>query len=170
MPIFSESGSESPLEVYIHVEGSEDPSLVALPPEGSVIDLLEAGGAVEADMKAWLEDASEPLDAASSLSGAGVTHRCHVHCGRCDTVKVQVRFNGEQLFEEFSPADRIKVIYDWATGPKGFKLPEEQIPKHGLIVPGGDHILAPSVHIGSLASDDRCVALLDLVPRKRFEG
>ena len=158
------------LEVYLHVAGCEDPQLVAVASDGRVADLLAVAESVDANAQLWLQDTTDPLDMASSLAEAGIGHRCHVHLGCCDSVKVQVRYHTKPIVREFGPGARIRAVFAWATGPKGFELAESQVPKHGLMVPKSDHILDPDVHVGSLASRARCVVVLDLVPKERFEG
>lgn len=61
-------------------------------------------------------------------------------------------------------------MYRWASGPHAANLSPEQAAKHVLAVPGADHFLADSVHIGSLAQPGSCAVTLDLLPRERFEG
>ena len=158
------------LEIYLHIAGSEDPQLVEVASDGRVADLLAAAEPADAEAKLWLQDTADPLDMGNSLAEAGIGHRCHVHLGCCDSIKVQVRYHTKPIVREFSPGARIRAVFAWATGPKGFELAETQIPKHGLMVPRSDHILDPDVHVGSLASRARCAAVLDLVPKERFEG
>ena len=163
-------GPDPTLEIYVHIVGCEDPQMVVVASDGRVADVVAAVGSVDADAKLWLQDTTDPLDMEISLAEAGIGHRCHVHLGCCDSVKVEVRYHTEPIVREFSPGARIRAVFAWATGPKGFKLAETQTAKHGLMVPRGDHLLDPDVHVGSLAASDRCVVALDLVPVERFEG
>ena len=158
------------LEIYLHVAGCEDPQLVTVASEGRVADLLALADSVDTNTKLWLQDTTDPLDAENSLAEAGIGHRDHVHLGCCDAVKMQVRYHTKAIVREFSPGARIRAVFAWATGPKGFELAGTQTAKHGLMVPGSDHILDPAVHVGSLASSTRCAVDLDLVPKERFEG
>lgn len=155
---------EHTIEIYVHSDGGHGPDLVEVPSDGRVADLVSEGESL------WLEDTNEALPADSSLPEAGIARRSHVHRGRCPTVKVQVRYAGTEIIEEFSPATRVIQVFRWATGPKGFKVPEAQIPKHGLALPGGDELLDPGTHVGSLVSGTRCVVTIDLVPKDRFAG
>ena len=155
---------EHTIEIYVHSEGVQGPDLVEVPSGGQVADLLSEGE------RLWLQDGDEPLPADSLLPQAGISRRSHVHRGRCDEVKVRVRHAGAELVGEFSPAARVVRVFRWAAGPKGFKLPEAQIPKHGLALPDGSELLDPGDHIGSLAAGHRCVVTVDLVPKDRFAG
>lgn len=155
---------EHTIEIYIHSDSGYSPDLVEVPSDGRVADLVSEGEGL------WLEDTNEALPAHSSLPEAGIARRSHVHRGRCPTVKVQVRHAGAEIFVEFSPATRVIQIFRWATGPEGLKLPEAQTPKHGFALPGGDELLDPGVHVGSLVAGSRCVVTIDLVPKERFAG
>ena len=156
--------SEHMIDIYVHSEGAQDPELVRLPSSSRVSDLLPEGEQL------WLQDGAEPVPGDSPLPVAGISRRSHVHRGRCDQIKVRVRHAGEDRSSEFSPAARVIRVFRWATGPKGFNLPESQIPKHGLALPEAKELLDPGVHIGSLASEVRCTVTVDLVAKERFEG
>ncbi|MDE0003993.1 MAG: hypothetical protein OXQ29_14980 [Rhodospirillaceae bacterium] len=143
------------IEIYVHSDGGHGPDLVEVPSDGRVADL------VSEDESLWLEDANEALPADSSLPEAGIARRSHVHRGRCPTVKAQVRYAGTEIVEECSPATRVIQVFRWATSPKCFKLAESQIPKHGLALPGGDELLDPGTHVGSLVAGTRCFVTID---------
>ena len=156
--------SEHMIEIYVHFEGAQDPELVQVPSSSRVADLLAEGE------RLWLQDGTEPIPGDSLLPVVGIAQRSHVYRGHCDEVKVRVRHAGEDRLGEFPPSARVLRIFRWATGPKGFKLPEAQIPKHGLTLPEGKELLDWGVHIGSLVGEIRCVVTVDLVPKDRFEG
>ncbi len=158
------------IDVYVHIEGAEDPHLLSVDAHGRIGDLLGAGDSTGVEEAIWVDSHDGPLNRDSVLSEVGVTDRSDVYRGRCSEVKVLVRYNGELLERLFGPASRVRRVLDWATGPSGFKLPVEQIPKHALLVPGSDHFLGPAVHIGSLVDGDRGVVTLDLLPKERFAG
>ena len=157
-------GSEHTIEIYVHSDRGYGPNLVEVPSDGRVADLISEGESL------WLEDANEALPADRSLPEAGIARRTHVHRGRCRTVKVQVRYAGAESFGDFSPATRVIQVFRWATGPRGFDLPKAQIPKHGFALPGGDELLDPGAHVGSLVSEIRCAVTIDLIPKERFAG
>ena len=155
---------EHTIEIYVHSGSGYGPDLIEVPSDGRVADLTSDGEGL------WIEDTNEALPADSSLPEAGIARRSHVYRGRCPTVKVQVRYGGTEILGKFSPATRVVQVFRWATGPKGFKLPEAQIPKHGFALPGGDELLDPGVHAGSLVSQIGCAVTIDLVPKDRFAG
>lgn len=161
---------ENLIEVYVHTEGTSELQLLPMSPDGQVRDLLTTDDPAVSGESIWLVEQNEPLDVEISLVDAGVTDRCHVHRGRCASVKARVHYNGTAYDQSFSPATPIAQVYRWAAGDDGFKLPSEEIPRHALIVRGTSEFIDSEVHIGSLASSPRCDVDLDLVPKKRFEG
>ena len=158
------SNQEATIEIYLHTEGLRDLELIEVAGGSRVSGLLAEGEHL------WAQDEDSPVEAEVSLAEAGIGPSGHVYRGRCSRVKVRVRFHGQDRLEEFPPSARLIRVYHWAVGDKGFELPSEQVPKHGLALPRGDEILDRELHIGSLVSDDRCVVDLDLVPRDRFAG
>lgn len=154
------------IELFVHSPGAEDPALVTIGVTERVRVLLaedEPAGMV------WIEEVDEELDLDLTFEEAGIRHRHNVHRGHCPRVDVVVRFNGE-FTRDFGPGTTIKTVYHWVSGPNGANLSPEQAAKHVLAVPGADHFLADTVHIGSLVLPGSCAVTLDLLPRERFEG
>lgn len=154
------------IELFVHGPGAEDPALITIGVTRRVRELVldeEPAGRV------WIEEVDEEVDLDITLEEAGIRHRHHVHRGRCRRVEVFVRFNGE-FIRDFGPGTTIKTVYRWVSGPDAANLSPEQAAKHVLAVPGADHFLADSVHIGSLVQPGSCSVTLDLLPRERFEG
>lgn len=161
---------ENVIEVYVHTEGTPDLQLLPVNRDGCVRDLLTTDDPAVSDESIWLAEQDEPLELEITLVDAGITERCEVYRGCCTSVKARVRYHDRSLDEEFPPTTRISAVYRWAAGPDGFKLESEQIPKHGLMVPGAEDVLDPETRLGSLVTSGRCDVNLHLVPRKRFEG
>ncbi|MCY3893332.1 MAG: hypothetical protein OXF61_00190 [Acidimicrobiaceae bacterium] len=161
---------EKIIEVYVHTEGSAELQLLPVSSDGQVRDLLATDDPAVSGESIWLAEQDEPLDVDISFVDAGVIDRCHVHRGCCTSVKARVRYHGQHLDEEFPPTTRLAAVYRWAAGADGFKLASEQIPSHGLMLPGTKDILDPETYLGSLVTSERCDVDLDLVPRKRYEG
>lgn len=157
------------MEIYLHTPGREDPEIVEVDATATFGDFAVAAEDEESEL-VWLDDQDEPLASEQSLEAAGVAENAHLHRNHCHRIDVRVRYGGRDYSEWFSPAARIKRVFNWATGPVAFKLtPEEKI-KHVLALPNADHFLAPTVHIGSVAEPGTCSAVLELAPRERFEG
>ncbi len=157
-------------EIYVHTEGTTELQLIPVSRTGHVRDLLATDEPAVSGESIWLAEKEDPLDIGSSLDEAGITHRCHVHRGRCSSVKARVHHNGLVLDRSFAPSTHISRVYRWATGSDGFKLPSEEIPRHALVVRGTTEFLDVEVHVGSLVTSPRCDVDFDLVPKKRFEG
>lgn len=154
------------IELFLHGPGAEDPALITIDATRRVRELLVDK---ESDGRVWIEEVDEEVDLDITLEEAGIRHRHHVHRNRCHRVEVIVRFNGE-FIRNFGPGTTIKTVYRWVSGSDAANLSPEQAAKHVLAVPGADHFLANSVHIGSLIQSGSCTVTLDLLPRERFEG
>lgn len=117
----------------------------------------------------WIEETDVSVEQDVTLEAAGLRHHDHVHIHKCHRIRVRVRFGGSEITREFSPARRVSAVFEWAVGSEGFNLPPDQRPEHDLILCGGDHPISPTVHIGSLASDD-CDVCLDLAAKHNPQG
>jgi hypothetical protein len=157
------------MEIYIHSAGREDPDLIEVQADARVRDLIEVRDGDDAEL-IWIEDGDEPIELDITVEATGLSHRHHAHRNRCRRVDVRVRFGGNDRSHDYAPSTTIGRIFEWATGESGFDLPAEQRPKHVLAVPGADHFLAKSVHIGSLVTAGSCDVVLDLDAKVRFEG
>lgn len=154
------------MELFVHTAGSENPDVVEVEESVLVRELL----AGEADDRVWVEGIDEEVSLDVTLAEAGIRRRHHVHRGRCPRVEVVIRFNGESFSSTFGPGTTIKIVERWAFGDTAAGLSRDQAAKHVLAVPGADHFLAATVHVGSLVTTGSCQVTLDLVPRDRFEG
>ncbi len=155
------------MELFVHTAGNEDPDVVEVEDTALVRKLLVGDGA---DGRIWAEGIDEDISLEITLAEAGIRHRHHVHRGRCARIEVVVRFNGETFTSTFGPGTPIKFIEKWAFGDKAADLSPDQAAKHVLALPGADHFLAATVHVGSLVTAGSCQVALDLLPRDRFEG
>lgn len=154
------------MELFIHTAGKEDPDVVEVEETVLVRELL----AGEDDGRIWVEEVDEELTLDVTLADAGIHAHHHVHRGRCSRVEVVVRYNGENFTDTFGPGTTIKKVEKWAFGDKAADLSPDQAAKHVLALPGADHFLAATVHVGSLVTAGACQVTLDLLPRDRFEG
>ena len=157
------------LEIYVHTDGSEELLLVSVARDDCVRDLLTDDDAAD-DQMLWLVDGDEPLDTGRPVGDAGLTHRCHVHRGRCRSVTVRVHHNGREIDLAVPPGSRVARVYRWSVGPEGFGLPRDQIPGHALAIRGREDLPGAETHVGSLVADGCCEVDFDLVPRRRYEG
>ena len=156
------------MELFVHTRGAEAPRLVEVDELFTVREVLEVHGR-EGDDLLWIEDGEVAVGAEITIEQASIRRHSHVHMGHCRRVDVEVRFGGASKSWGFAPSARIARVFEWALGAEGFNLPPDQRPEHDLIVCGGDHPLAPSVHVGSLASDE-CSLCLDLAAKHNPQG
>jgi hypothetical protein len=154
------------MELFIHTAGKEDPDVVEVEETSLVRELLTS----EDDGRIWIEEVDEEVALDTTFAEAGIRQHHHVHRGRCARVEVVVRYNGENFTHTFGPGATIKKVEKWAFGNKAGALSPDQAAKHVLALPGADHFLAATVHVGSLVTAGACQATLDLLPRDRFEG
>ncbi len=155
------------VELFKHVPGSEDPVIVEVEETIRVRELIETD---DGEGHIWLEDVDEEIDLDLTLVEADIGHHRHIHHGRCITVSVTVRFNGEKFHRDFAPSATIKRVRAWAVGPEAANLSKDQVVAHVLAEPGADHFLADAVHLGSLVGAEKCEVMLDLLPRDRYAG
>jgi hypothetical protein len=152
------------MHLFVHTHGSDASTRIEIDTDGLVGELQVGDG------KVWVADSDEPLDVNLSVHDAGLRDHQHVHCGPCASIKVSVRFNGSTVAHSFRPAVSVATVLAWATGPNGFGLASDQVPKHTLIIVNADSTLAPGTHVGSLVPHGSCEVVVDLVPKVRFEG
>ena len=153
------------MELFIHTPGNEAPDVVEVEETILVRELL-----TDDDGRIWIEEVDQEITLDVTLADAGIRHHHHVHRGKCARVEVVVRYNGENFTHTFGPGTTIQTVEKWAFGEKAADLSPDQAATHVLALPGADHFLAATVHIGSLVSAGACRVTLDLLPRDRFEG
>jgi hypothetical protein len=162
------------LEIFLQGEGIPQITLVRVPGEGTVRDILKAalahGLPVEKnDIPVILiEDEDEELALDKRLDQVGIGHRSRVHVHRCRKVEVKVNFNGRQEMHKFGPGATVRRVKRWAV--KAFGVPEVDATEHVLQICGTTKRPDEDVHIGTLVSHSDCSLCFDLVPEQRIEG
>jgi hypothetical protein len=154
------------MHVFLHTAGSTTPTRLACRPSMLVADLLDGHD----DESIWLESGDKAIDPQLTLEAAGLNDGARVHRSCCASVRAHVSYNGQSRRAEFPASTPIGAVLSWATGPAGFGLSADQIPKHSLVAKGSDELIASNVHVGSLTSGRSCEVQLLLVPKVRFEG
>lgn len=155
------------MELFAHTPGNEHPEIIEIEAAALVRELLVGS---DSDGHIWVEEVDETVDLDITLEAAGIGHHHHhFHRGRCRNIDVVVRWNGDHD-HAYGPATTIKTVEKWAFGKMVADLSKEQAAKHVLALPGADHFLEATVHIGSLVTAGTCKVTLDLLPRSRFEG
>jgi hypothetical protein len=140
--------------------------LIEVDAEQTIADFLADQSAADG-AALWLEDAETPLEPARSLRDAGLEDRARVHISTCRKVEVVVHFNGDKE-KEFPPAATLGSVFEWATGPHGFKLSATERAKHTLTLCDSETESDRAEHVGALAED--CRVCFDLAPKDRFAG
>lgn len=167
----------SQIEIFVQGEGIPEITVVRVPGDGTVRDILEAvkaegvrvGG--EGQTPAVLiEDAGEALALDASLEAVGIRQRSRVHVHRCVQVAVTVNFGGRSIADKFAASTTIARVKRWATGKHGFNLSEIDEAEHALQLVNSGTRPDEDVHIGALVACPACALTFDLVPKQRVEG
>lgn len=165
----------SEIELFVQGEGIPEITLMRVPADGTVRDVLAAvaahgrqaddsGGVAEV----FVEEAEEPLAPDVALAAAGIGHRGRVHVHRCRRVAVTVNFNQKDANHPFPPSATVRRVKAWAV--EKFKLNEVDAAEHVLQRCGSAERPDEDVHIGSLVQTPNCAVCFDLVPKQRVEG
>lgn len=154
------------MELYVHTKGREL-VLQQVDPTAKVATIASSGGQESSEV--WLQDGDEPLDPDLTIEQAGIGNRAHVHVSTCKRVEVTVRFLESDKSHSFPPGATVAAALAWATGSKGFDLPDRERVKHLLAACDANEPADKNRHVGSFATD-ACTACFDLVPKERFEG
>lgn len=162
-------------KIFVQGPGLEKVKLVEVAAEGDVAAVVrharDSGLQVGDDeVVVMAEDTGEELDLHVSLEAAGLGEKASVHIGRCRKVDVGVRYNGATKQEEFSPAQRLRHVFKWATGNRGFDITTGDAQDLVLVVRGQQQTLDLDDHVGVLVSVGTCGVELDLVPTERIQG
>lgn len=155
------------MNIFIHA-GTEAPlKRIEVTPQTRVSEVVSEHGAEEGAL--WREGADEAAAVEQTLAEAGVGDGDRLYAGRCRKVEVTVNFNEDSKVHSMPPAATIASLLAWAVGPKGFDLPENERPKHTLIVCETEEQTDASAHVAEFTTDT-CEACFDLVPKEKFEG
>jgi hypothetical protein len=162
------------IEVFLQGKGISQIALVELPLEGRVRDIIDAAiphglQVVEAEeVLVWIEGEDEPLHLELTLEEAGIRKHSRVHVHTCHRVEVLVVYNGQTKPRQFSPAQTIARVKQWADHE--FELSETDATDHVLQVSGTTNQPREDVHIGALVQYPHCSIGFDLVPKSRVQG
>jgi hypothetical protein len=166
--------SENKIELFIQGEGVREVTLVRVPHDGIVRDILKSVSeqcgieAREENINVLIEDNDDEIPLDATLKEAGIRHRHRVHLHRCRRVEVSVNFKSVTKPQSFSTGTTIAKIKRWADdvfGLKGIDATE-----HALQICGTNERPDLDVHVGSIVQYPQCQICFDLVPKKRVEG
>jgi hypothetical protein len=153
---------------FIHQAGT--PQLEVVEHEGStsIREIVANHGAGDETL-VFINDADEPADTNLTLDDIGVGEDGDIYISRCRRVKTTVNFKEDSKYRQFPPNIAMAAVFEWATGPKGFRLSPTDKAEHMLVITGTETIVDEDTHLEAYASRE-CTAEFDLVPKHRFEG
>lgn len=167
----------SEIEIFLQGEGIPEITLVRVPNDGIVRDILTSAKTQglrfandEQTLIILAEDAEERLDPNFSLEVARIGHHSRVHIHRCHKLEVTINFNVGQKFHAFPPSATIEHVKRWVVGQDGFGLHSVDATEHLLQLCSSTIRPDEDTHIGSLVTFPDCQLCFDLVPKVRVEG
>lgn len=159
--------------VYVQSEFLSEVKLVEVTDDTTIEDLKkvcisllppEAHGA---NLHLFVEDEDEETSA-THVRHLKKPHGVRLHLHRCKAVTVHVRFAGQTVTHEFSPATTVGRIRQWAGHKLGMQ--PNDIAEHVLQLAGFNDQPDIDVHVGTLAKCPTCSVEFDLVPAHRING
>lgn len=157
------------MQNFIHKAGTSE---IALSEHEGVATIGEIAAKHDADGEAlvFVNDNDEPADYDQTLDDAGVSATGHIYIARCRRVTATMNFKEESKPREFPPNVAMQAVFEWATGPKGYKLDATDKAEHMLVITGTETPVDEDTHLEAYVAGDVCTAEFDLVPKHRFEG
>lgn len=161
------------LEVYLHGENSQEPKLVEVAENATVLDIIARyrqefnSDAPVDEILVFIENEEEPIKKDRPGGDIGLKKRIHLHCHRCKKIAVTIIYNGEDKLFHFEPSATGKKILKKAIA--AFNINEHDAGDY-LLKLDDKTILQPSDHIGSFASHPHCSVKLNLTPTKPVQG
>jgi hypothetical protein len=161
--------------VYIQSEHFPDVKLVEIDDHATFDELKHAvlallpHGTDASELTLSVEDDNDDAHSnATHVKHLKKEHGVRVHLHRCKHVEAHVRFNGQLVQHQFSPATTIGRVREWA-GHKLHMQPGD-IAEHVLQIAGTNEQPDIDVHIGTMAKCPQCTVTFDLVPVHRING
>ena len=161
--------------VYIQSELLPDIKLVEIDENAtidelkqSVLTLLPSGTDLNELTLSIEDDDKDACAKATKVKHLKKEHGTRIHLHRCKHIDVYVRFSGDVLHHQFSPATTVGHVRKWA----GYKLGMQQsdIAEHVLQITGTNEQPDVDVDIGTLTKCPECSVSFDLVPAHRING
>ncbi|HMJ01173.1 MAG TPA: hypothetical protein VK488_15180 [Gaiellaceae bacterium] len=153
---------------FIHKAGTPELEVIEHDDATSIREVAAQHGA-EGEALVFINDGEESADSEQTLAEAGVGDDDHIHVARCRRVTATVNFKEDSRSRKFPPNAAMIAVFEWAAGPKGFKLSPTDKAEHMLVITGTETAADEDAHLEAYASDE-CTAEFDLVPKHRFEG
>lgn len=167
--------AETKIRVYVQSEHFRDVKLIEIHDDATIEDLKHAVAALlpqgtdAAEFTLSLEDEdSDDHGKATHVKHLKKEHGVRVHIHRCKHVEAQVRFGGEVVHHQFSPASTVARVRQWAGHKFGMKPGD--IAEHVLQLAGTTEQPDVDTHVGTLTACPACSVVFDLVPAHRING
>lgn len=152
--------------VELEVEGRDqaDPAELAADDFHGLMQALRHRAQLEG-AQFFERDGDEPM-----APGVEAKKALSVVAHRCKRVAVTVRYEHRSETRDFSPANTVFRVLQWATGKKGFGLDDTASAKANLMLPGGTEPLPRDAVIGKVVSPGQCAVVFDLTLRDFTNG
>ena len=165
---------EEKIEVFLQGPGIARLSLVKVPVNGKIQDLIQV--AKEKGLKledgqtpaVWVEDDENPLKLDMTFEEAGIKPRSRVQIHTCPRIHVTVNFQNRSEQHPFSPSASIRTIKLWADHKYG--LGEADATKYVLQLCDSTDRPSEDIQVGSLVQPGKCEICFDLASRQLVEG
>ena len=172
----SQLDNRSEIELFLQGEGLREITLVKVPYQGTVQDIVEVARSHglntpnDVEVLVLLENTDEPLSLDLKIEAAGITHRSRVHVHQCRRVDVMVNYNADHKAETFPPSTTVARVKKWVVSKHGFDLSDIDASEHLLQLCNSTARPDEDIHIGTLVDAPACGLCFDLVAKQRIEG
>ena len=160
-------------QLFLQYEGNRRIELVEIDPDSPIREIIAAAiraGLPEecrAEAVVFGEEGETPLDAAMTLTAAGVRDKQRIHVHRCHKIDVTLHFNDLTDKHHFPPSATVEHVKRYFVHK--IHMSPVDATEHVLQLCGTTDRPEPDQHIGALVSRT-CSLCFDLVPIKRVEG
>lgn len=145
------------MKLLIHREGNPTPEIAEPGEKESVAELIGADGGD--DLEVFLDEAEVALDLEAKAAEIGAANGSQLMVAKKKKVKVEatVEYNMVPKVEDFKPQRKVRKVFTWAEGKKGFALAKDQRLEHELALPGHEEPVNLDTPIGAYAGADHKV-------------
>jgi hypothetical protein len=149
------------IELHVHTCEGVEPKLIKIASDATVEQLvreIQAAGAAVGEpgeeIVLWVENEEVACRKGHKIHDHGIGHGNHIHCHRCNLVKVFVTHESHIKEKGFAPSMTIHKVQEWAVEAFGLRGREhdEALYLHGDLKTK----LPEHAHVGSFAKFPRC--------------
>lgn len=145
------------MKLLIHREGTPAPEIAEPGEKETVGELVGADGGGEVEV--FLDEAEDALDLEAVATEIGAANGSQLMVAKKKKVEIEatVEYNMVPKVEDFKPQRKVRKVFTWAEGKKGFALAKDQRPEHELALPGHEEPVDLDAPIGAYADPDHKV-------------